>query len=326
MEGGILPPIWSESFRENVDPKRIEFADECEEIVRRHMPDFLDELQGVSEALDADYNKVKIWPLCSYAKLQSCSAVAIPGEYTALGKPLLIRNYDYLDSDREYLTVFWAEPKGGYSSLGFSDAMSSRYCGFNEEGLAVASSISGYAGPTQPGIVFSLVTRWILDHHSSTDQAVDFLRRVPHFHGWNFLLCDSYNNIVRVETSPERVEVIGFEGIGVSTNHYLSEEMRKFENESWRSGGSTARRYANVLNWFQNRNGLITIDYARKLAESRVDEGGLCDRFAGVEGGTLWSWIHVMGEPTVLISDGPPCKCAYHEIPAQQADVTGSRD
>ena len=318
MKRKVLPPIWSESLHETVDPRRAEFADKCEEIVRQYMPGFLDELQGISDAISVDYSKVKIWPLCSYAKLQqSCSAVAISGEHTAQGKPVFIRNYDYLDADGKDFTAFWTKPKNGYSSLGFSDSMSSRYCGFNEKGLAVASSISGYAGQTQPGVVFSLVTRWVLDHHSSTDEAAQFLRKIPHFHGWNFLLCDLNSNIVRVETCPERVEVVGFdEGIGVSTNHYLSEEMREFEEKTWRSQGSTVRRYTNILNWFRSRNGLITTDYACELAKSHVDEGGICDRFVGVEGGTLWSWIHALGEPSVLIADGPPCKCAYQEMHA----------
>jgi len=115
----------------------------------------------------------------------------------------------------------------------------------------------------------------------------------------------------------ERIEVVGSdEGIGVSTNHSLSEEMQRFEEKNWRSEGSTVRRHANILNWFRSRNGLITTDYACKLAKSRVDEGGICDRFAGVEGGTLWSWIHAMGEPNVLISDGPPCRHAYQKIHA----------
>ncbi len=318
MKRGVLPPIWSESFHETVDPRRAEFADECEEIVRQYMPGFLDELQGTSDAVSVDYNKVKIWPLCSYAKLQqSCSAVAISGKHTAQGKPLFIRNYDFLDADGKDFTAFWTKPKNGYFSLGFSDAMSSRYCGFNEKGLAVASSISGYAGPTRPGIVFSLVARWVLDHYSTTDEAVEFFREIPHFHGWNFLLCDLRNNIVRVETCPERVEVVDFdEGIGVSTNHYLSDKMQQFEDKNWRSEGSTVRRYTNILHWFRNRNGLITTDYAYKLAKSRVDEGGICDRFVGVEGGTLWSWIHTLGERDVLISDGPPCKNAYQQMRA----------
>ncbi len=318
MKKRVLPPIWSESLHETVSSERAEFADQCEEIARRYMPDLLDELQGVSDAVSVDYNKVKIWPLCSYARLQqSCSAVAISGEHTAQGKPLFIRNYDYLETDRKDFTAFWTKPKNGHSSLGFSDAMSSRYCGFNEKGLAVASSISGYAGSTQPGVVFNLVTRWVLDHHSTTDEAVEFFRKAPHFHGWNFLLCDMQSNIVRVETCPGKVEVVTFDkGIGVSTNHYLSREMQKFEEKNWRSQGTTVERYNNTLNWFRNRNGPVTTDYARKLASDRVDEGGICDQFVGVQGGTLWSWIHTISQASVLVCHGPPSENSYRKMRA----------
>ncbi len=74
------------------------------------------------------------------------------------------------------------------------------------------------------------------------------------------------------------------------------------------------KRYDNIRNWFRNRSGPVTIDYASKLARSRVDEGGICDRFAKAEGGTLWSWIYAIGEKDVLISDGPPDKCAYQKM------------
>lgn len=313
-----LPLIWFEGIFETVPPRRSKFADKCEEIVRQHMSGFLDELHGVADAINADYNKVKVWPLCSYAELssQSCSAVAISGDYTTDGRPLFIRNYDYLDSDREDFTAFWTEPKNGYASLGFCDTLSSRYCGFNEKGLAIATSISGYAGPPQPGLVFSLVTRWILDHYSKTKEAVEFLKKVSHFHGWNFLLCDLENNITRVETCPKRVEVVNFEGIGISTNHYLSREMRKFEEQNWRCEGSTVKRYNNILNWFQSRNGPINTDYACRLASSHVDDGGICDHFTGVKGGTLWSWVYALGGIDVLVSDGPPCENKYRTLHA----------
>ena len=315
-----LPLIWLESFHETVLPRRLKFADECEEMVRRYMPGFLDELHGVADGANVDYHKVKVWPLCSYGELspQSCSAVAISGEHTKEGKPLFIRNYDYLDSDREYFTAFWTEPENGYASLGFCDSMSSRYCGFNVKGLAIATSIGGYAGRPQPGAVFSLVARWVLDHYSTTNEAIEFVKSVPHFHGWNFLLCDLQNNIVRVETCTERAEVVDFdEGIGTSTNHYLSKEMQKFEEQNWVSEGTTMKRYNNILSWFQNRKGLVTTDYACKLARSHINEGGICDHFTGAKGGTLWSWIYTLGGTNVLVSDGPPCKNDYRTLPTR---------
>jgi len=124
MKGGVLPSTWLQSSGEKANPARKDFADKCEGIVCQYMPEFLDELQGVSDAVDIDYDIVKIWPLCLYTKLQSCSAVAISGDHTAQGKPLFVRNYDFLDSDGKDFTAFWTKPKDGYSSLGFSDAMS----------------------------------------------------------------------------------------------------------------------------------------------------------------------------------------------------------
>lgn len=66
MKAKILPQIWLESFHETVSSDRLQFANDCEKIVRRYMPSFLDELQGIADATGVDYHKVKIWPLCSY--------------------------------------------------------------------------------------------------------------------------------------------------------------------------------------------------------------------------------------------------------------------
>lgn len=183
------------------------------------------------------------------------------------------------------------------------------------KGLAIGSSISGYAGSPQTGLVFSLVTRWVLENFSTVDEAIKFLTRVLHFHGWNFLLCDMQNNIVRVETCPKKVAVVDFdEGMGVSTNHFFSQEMKMLEEKNWLSEGSTMKRYENALDWFRTRDGPITIDYACKLASSRVEEGGLCDKFVGVEGGTLWSWIYLIGGADILVCEGPPCDNSYQKI------------
>lgn len=293
--------------------KRVTFTDECEKLVRKYMPDFLNEIQGVADGSDIDFNLVRIWPISLYSEfVNSCSLVAISSDYTPSNKPLFIRNYDFLTSSQKDFTVFWTTPTNRNMSIGFCDFFSSRYGGVNDKGLAIGVSSSPYHKKPQPGITMNLATRWVLDNFSTTKEATDFLKTIPHFHGFNFLICDKKSNIARVETCPEKVEVITFEeGIGVSTNHYLSKKMQKFEIQDF---GSSKQRFKNALIWFEKHKGSLTPENAISLTKSH--KKGLCDHFGEgtMESGTIWSWIYSIGDPNILVSHGPPCKNGYCEL------------
>ena len=76
---------------------RAEFTNECEEIVRKHTPSYLQELQGVADASDIDYEIIRVWPLSLYSEfVPFCSILAVSSQFTANMKPLFIRNYDFL--------------------------------------------------------------------------------------------------------------------------------------------------------------------------------------------------------------------------------------
>ncbi|MHA2362584.1 MAG: C45 family autoproteolytic acyltransferase/hydrolase [Candidatus Hodarchaeales archaeon] len=294
---------------------RKQFTEECENIIRKYAPEILDELRGLSDGADIDYDIIKIWPLSLYSKLDTCSIVVVSSEYTENGKPLFIRNYDFFASSQEGFTAFWTAPDKAFVSLGFCDFFSSRYGGINEKGLTVAiSNSSAYAGGTQPGITMNLATKYVIDHCASTKEAIEFLERVPHFHCFNFMLCDLQNHIARVETAPEKVVVLEYEeGFGISTNHYQSDEMKQYEKKEWLPEGGNCRRYNNAMKWFQNRKGLISFDHALKLVKNH--ENGLCDHWnvEGKEGGTVWSWIYSLGDSDIQIASGPPCKYEYQK-------------
>jgi len=159
----------------------------------------------------------------------------------------------------------------------------------------------------------NLTTKWILDHYSTTEKAVAFLKKVPHVAAFNFLIADSENNIARVEASPKKVHAIYYDdGFAVSTNHYLSEEMKEVEmSRTENPNGSSDTRYDNAMNWFEKKKGIVTEDHARELTS--VHEGGLCDHYEyeNKKGGTIWSWIHTIGEPDILVASGSPCKNEY---------------
>ncbi|MHA2232780.1 MAG: C45 family autoproteolytic acyltransferase/hydrolase [Candidatus Hodarchaeales archaeon] len=310
MRAGTLPGL--EFTLKPPSKERAAITDECEDIVRKYTPEYLEEFQGVADGLDIDYNLAKVWPLALYSRFaNSCSVVMVSGKYTANGKPLIIRNYDFFLEDQETFTAFWTVPTNRFASIGFCDFFGSRYGGVNEKGLAIAISSSPYIRGTQPGYAMSLAPRGVLDNLSTTQEAVDFLVKIPHFHGFNFIVCDKDNNMARVETCPENVAVLHFNGLGISTNHYITDEMQEYQSPAY--FGSSVDRYRKIEDWFNNRQNLLDFEDAKELASNH--ERGVCDHFdAGKEAGTIWSWIHSIGEKELLVSHGAPCKNDYQKI------------
>ncbi|MFW9991000.1 MAG: C45 family autoproteolytic acyltransferase/hydrolase [Candidatus Odinarchaeota archaeon] len=310
-KGGFVPPPSSE--------RRFAFASECEQLAKKYIPGILEELRGIADSGDYDYDQLKALPLClGYylsppPKTESCSVIALSGNHTASGKPLFIRNYDWDIESEQWFTAYWTHPENGLPSLGFCDFHSSRYGGVNE-GIAIAISSSNlYKYPIQPGVSMNLATRWVLDHCSTTKEAVTFLKKVPHVAAFNFLIADKNNGIARVEASPKKVHVIHYdEGFAVSTNHYLSDEMKELEvSGDENPNGSSESRVVNAKKWFENRQGPVTTEYARELAKDH--ENGVCDHFVyeGTKGGTIWSWIYTLGELEMIVAPGSPCKTEF---------------
>jgi len=302
--------------------KRAEFTDECEKIVKKYIPSYLDEIQGVADASDIDYETIRVWPLSLYSEsVPSCSIIAISSQYTQNGKPIFIRNYDYLTRFEPLFTVFWTTPEGKIANIGFCDLFGSRYGGVNEKGLCVAISSSPYYGKPKPGIVMNLATRWVLDNYNTTKQAVDFLKQVPHFHGFNFLICDKEDNISRVETCPEYVADISYpEGFAVSTNHYFDNKMKEFQRPVKIHYDSSLRRYNNALSWFKENKGNISTENAIELTSKHGN--GLCDHFKDgkQDGSTIWSWIYQYSGSELLLAHGPPCANSYQNMSLKNLD------
>ncbi|MFQ5979725.1 MAG: hypothetical protein ACE5OZ_16470 [Candidatus Heimdallarchaeota archaeon] len=61
MRAGILPGL--EITLKPPSKERAAVTNECEDIVRKYTPEFLEEFQGVADGLDIDYDLAKVWPL-----------------------------------------------------------------------------------------------------------------------------------------------------------------------------------------------------------------------------------------------------------------------
>ena len=319
-------------------PEKRSFVRASRPAVKTHTPDLLCELDGLAAAGGWEPAPIAAIPI-ALGYEAGCSVVAVSGEHTVDGSPRFGRNYDCFTSFADFAELFRTDPADGLASVGCSDHWTGRQDGVNEVGLAVGHTFVPNDGP-QPGIMFGLATRWVLDNCRTVSEAVAFLERIPHARNTTFVMADANGAVAIVEASPERVRTRApDDGIAVATNHFLSAEMRAYEPED-ADRTNSERRYEALTDWFETRDGPVdTAGLQRELADP---EHGVCA--CGTENGsasvesdpeasdsnesndgesdpnesdpveTLWSWTAALEEPSTQLAAGRPDETPYESI------------
>ena len=291
-------------------PQNLKFVKDCETIVERYLPELLEEIEGIAEGGNFDVRSLKALVLT--LNVGGCSAVAINGKYTRDGKTLFGRNYDFFPSFRKFIEVYRTSPADGLSSIACTDIFVGREDGVNEAGLAIAAAYVGFT-EFRPGIIFTLALRGVLDHCHDVDEAIMFLKNIPHPHNINFLVADSSGGIAIIEANPKKVRVKRLKEFGAITNHFQSKEMSIYENSSMRPE-SSIDRLNNLRNWFNRKNKLVGIEDLKLVLSDR--KNGVCqyngkDRRWVEPIFTLWSWVTKVGKRNIQLAEGAPNRARY---------------
>ncbi|WP_458208869.1 C45 family autoproteolytic acyltransferase/hydolase [Haladaptatus sp. NG-SE-30] len=300
-EGGFRP--------EPITDEQRQFVADCVPLVEDAAPAILDELRGIADAGDWSLERIRVIPL-ALGWDAGCTVVALSGELTADGTPIFGRNYDFSTEFADYATLYRTDPDKGLAHVGCSDHWTGRHDGVNEAGLAVGHSFVPHRG-LEPGVMFALAARTVLETCESVDDGVTFLERVPHARNTNFLLADSTGSIALVEASPDEVTTTVFDGMGVATNHFQTPAMAVHEPDDDGRSDSDARLTA-IHDWTNAASGPVQLtDLQRTLANP---ETGICSCVnesdkSSVE--TLWSWTAILDPPEAHLASGRPDKNPY---------------
>ena len=292
------------------EPK-LAFVKECEREIAAHAPGLLEEIRGIADACECDYDLVLANMTVSYSFLSACSVVAVSGNDCRNGKTILASNHDWLDEDQEWVTLFRTHARCGIPHIGFGFADLGRYGGVNKEGLTIASAAIWYVGKAKPGLRFHLVQRWILDTFSDTRDAVDYLQRVPHLEAMSLLIADKAGRIARVEAAPEGVAAaLADDGLLSAINLFESEEMQHLDrvpDEEY----LVRRHKKRIQAWYDENRGEIDVHAAKRLLSDH--EIGLCDHgeTKSEPFGTIYSWIAELGTGEIHVAHGRPCENEY---------------
>lgn len=281
-----------------------------EEQIRIHAPDLLDEFHGIADSLGIDH-RIPLTLEATPFRFQftSCFVMAVSGEFTSSGKPVLARNHEYLERDSQNLRVCFTYPDGKLASQGFTFhwPLVSRYGGMNEAGLALSSASASFK-TAGPGIMLNIATRWILDNCRSTGEAVAYLEKMPKVWGETYVLIDKDNVIAKVESHSQKTTVTYAES-GCDFNSLLfdSPQMQSVQDQ-WRYDDCkefTAARRAFIKGWFPRYKGRITDELLIDVLKDH--ENKMCVH--GKEGLEIcWSYLLFPADNRALVCQGRPCK------------------
>lgn len=163
----------------------------------------------------------------------ACSAVAVTGERSSTGEPILARNFDYLPVTSPFYTLRESRPEGEFASIEFTAApLAGAIDGVNEHGLAVTYDYA-FARDLPPGRTpISMAIARALATCRTVEEAARAIREHPRWGGGLLMLADAGGDIASLELANTRAELRrppGAEGILHHTNCYLTPALREVE-------------------------------------------------------------------------------------------------
>lgn len=309
----------------------------------------LEQLRGLAEGLQVDYDRLMRYTLSSYLKdrqriqaidvqqaaaREGCTTWAAAAPVAQAGLPLLAKNRDYhLDHILLQVTA-QVEPAGGYRYLCIGSAGSPTVfsSGINEQGLAVADThvLSHDLGPGVPR--FSLM-REILERHATTASALVYLRSVQHMGGGTLLLADRSGHLALCESGCREsgyAEALG--GALASANHFVTGPLagQWVEDEPELLVGNSAARRSRVLDALAGAAGQVDAAWAQALmAAHGTPLDALCRHALLLDGvspgpaldtSTISAAVYLPAglagrdRPALLLAAGQPCEAGWVEI------------
>ncbi|MEZ2660903.1 C45 family autoproteolytic acyltransferase/hydolase [Aneurinibacillus aneurinilyticus] len=283
-------------------------------LIDKICPGFVDEVQGFADEVGIEPEKI-ICYANSYYNSHNCCQFAVLPSNTSDGHFYVGRSYEYFVRDERSLCI--TRVTGKPKHIGFSLQNAGRMDGMNEHGLVVSMSSTAYLKPLDGnGCEFWVAIRAILDRCKDVYEAQCLLEEIPLCTNTNFLVADVTNDVSIFEVASfsadkNRISVrkpVG--GLLVATNHYVSHEMKEFdEHHFWHS----EMRYSSVWNSLLRDAPYINDEKIRNLLSTPYPYGPCCHFYSNGMG-TLRSMIFDVSEKKLKVSFGPPDMNPWHIV------------
>jgi predicted choloylglycine hydrolase len=164
-------------------------------------------------------------------QIQSCTTIGFNPKRTKSGETIIAKNFDYINEIAPYHLTCKSKPDDGYQTMGCTLAsFPGMIDGMNEHGLTVTHNSAYTIDKPKHFLPISIVLQEMLETCKTTDEAVKFLNNAKRAANSLITLGDSNGNIKGVEISSNHCSIREMkDNIMINTNHYHTEEMKKYE-------------------------------------------------------------------------------------------------
>ena len=241
-------------------------------------PPMVEEVRGLAEGAGITIEEAMLCQVRAeavQATTGGCTAFALRGEATENGSVLAGQNQDLETEYADVSILLHLKPSDGRPRiLMFTFAGQLGYAGMNEHGVCNFNNAL-YNFTWQPGLSPYMQARMMLETRS-VDEVVDLYRHHRSCSPVNKVICDAKGEIASVEVRPEGIALFSDDHPDwrVHTNHYLTPEFSKFNDDSTLN---SADRLARMRTLIKRQWGHVTADGLKTmLADHEGDPGGIC--------------------------------------------------
>ena len=303
--GNILKKNHIELFGlDDLDDFQLNYGIQSEQILRKYFREACDEMSGIADGMGVAYRNFSAWLMCISICLEvpGCSMIAfLKNDQIVFG-----RNNDLPPIFQKISGSALYAPSGGYSFIANSSAFVGAEDGINEKGLAVGMTYV-WAKELRPGFNSMFFVRYILEKCATVEEGLEAIASLPIGGAYHLILADK-ENIAHVECSPQKVK-INRGNFAVATNHFVSEEMKEYEEkknlyfsvERYRTG-----HHASCKGFDRN-----AVDYAKDLLGGKL--GFMCQYGKELNFDTVWSSVYDTTHHKIYRAEGNPSRKRYQE-------------
>ncbi len=285
--------------------------------IEESMPQYLDELRGMSEGSGVAFDDLLVCncfeELTDDMLFERCTTVAFTPEHTLDQHVLIGHNEDWLPIDREWQYVVRVRPddEAPFVSAVYGGLLPN--VGFNANGIAQCIN-SVYPDDTRLGI-----PRLFIGRHGLTAPRIGVaLERALHPRraaGYNHVLADDRGELYNLETTATKFDVLyAGEGFLTHANHYLSDRLHDHETEPEELIGSHVRADRSMCLAKQAmRHGPVTLDNVKCIMADHVNYPySICSHAEDVpqrdQSVTISSYVIDLTARTLWYCYGNPCQ------------------
>jgi predicted choloylglycine hydrolase len=288
-------------------------------VTKQRFPQFIEELEGLSEGIGEPFLNVFAWNCRSeigvLKKPSGCSTIVLCRE----GRFVLAHNEDGHEENLGRIFIARVLPPSGiaFLSLVYPGILPGVGPGMNSRGIVQTTN---YIAPLKlgEGIPRYFIGRAILEA-GNLEQAIEIAVKTERAHPWHHNLGSlTEGRIVSVETFPERCSIKNIQGIYVHANHLVHEEMTGLPEDKESVALSSLTRYKVVTEAVREKTPENAEEMIRILSSHQGRPYSPCRHPEGsVHGATLAAAVFQSPETAMTLYRGNPCKkhCRKYHLP-----------